>query len=131
MSKIIWIFHNLFFIEVYQFRSTFFYWHFLVTSILKSLYFLKWCSIFDTSPLHQFSRFNNFLWVCWFFFAKIFPILYPPLENSTTRTTILDSNQVSQSMACLWWNWKSSTIRRHCKLTLVFDRCQQQKLYSN
>ena len=23
-------------------------------------------SIFDTSPLTQFSKFNNFLWVCWF-----------------------------------------------------------------
>ena len=27
---------------------------------------LEWCPIFDTSPLHQFSKFNNFLWVCWF-----------------------------------------------------------------
>ena len=24
-----------------------------------------WKSLFDTSPLHQFSKFNNFLWVCW------------------------------------------------------------------
>ena len=23
-------------------------------------------ALFDTSPLHQFSNFNNFLWVCWF-----------------------------------------------------------------
>ena len=35
-------------------------------NIFKSLYFLKWCPIFDTSPLIQFSKFNNFLWVCWF-----------------------------------------------------------------
>ena len=42
------------------------YWHFLIASIFKSLYLLKWCSIFDTSPLTQFSKFNNFLWVCWF-----------------------------------------------------------------
>ena len=42
------------------------YVHFLITSIFKSLYFLKWCPIFDTSPLTQFSKFNNFLWVCWF-----------------------------------------------------------------
>ena len=34
--------------------------------IFKSLYFLKWCPIFDTSPLTKFSKFNNFLWVCWF-----------------------------------------------------------------
>ena len=43
-SKIIWIFLNCFFIEKYQFRGP----------------------IFDTSPLTQFSKFNNFLWVCWF-----------------------------------------------------------------
>ena len=36
-----------------------------VTSIFKSFYFLKWCPIFDTSLLIQFSKFNNFLWVCW------------------------------------------------------------------
>ena len=41
------------------------YWYFLIKSIFKSLYFLKWCPIFDTS-LHQFSKFNNLLWVCWF-----------------------------------------------------------------
>jgi hypothetical protein len=32
----------------------------------RSLYFLKWCPICDTSPLTQFSKFNNFFWVCWF-----------------------------------------------------------------
>ena len=37
-----------------------------MTSIFKSLYLLKWCPIFDTSPLTQLSKFNNFLWVCWF-----------------------------------------------------------------
>ena len=25
-----------------------------------------WKSNFDTSPLHQFSKFNSFHWVCWF-----------------------------------------------------------------
>ena len=47
---------QFFFIEEYQFRSTFF-----DKLIFKSLYFLKLCPIFDTSPLHQFSKFNNFL----------------------------------------------------------------------
>ena len=27
---------------------------------------LKWCPIIDSSPLHQFSKFNNCLWVSWF-----------------------------------------------------------------
>ena len=40
---------------------------FLITSIYKSLHFLKWCLIFDTLPSTQFSKFNNFLWVCCFF----------------------------------------------------------------
>ena len=48
-----------------MFFHFFCYWPFLITSIFKSLYFLKWCPIFDTS-LHQFSKFNNLLWVCWF-----------------------------------------------------------------
>ena len=29
-------------------------------------------ALFDTSPLHQFSKFNDFLWVCWFFKQKYF-----------------------------------------------------------
>ena len=36
-------------------------WHFLLKSILKKL-LLKWSLIFDSSPLYQFSKFNNFLW---------------------------------------------------------------------
>ena len=47
----------------------FFYWHnWEVTksdkiwlSIFKSHYFLKWCPIFDSLPLLQFSKFHNFL----------------------------------------------------------------------
>ena len=60
-SKNLEIFLIFCFIKKYQFRSTFF-----VIDIFKSLYFLKWCPIFDSSPLHQFSKFNHFLWVCWF-----------------------------------------------------------------
>ena len=33
-------------------------------------------------PLAHFSKFKNFLWVCWFL------ILYPPFEKSTTRIAI-------------------------------------------
>ena len=32
-------------------------------------------ALFDIYPLHQFSKFNNFLFVCWFL-AKIFLTLY-------------------------------------------------------
>ena len=45
--------------------------HFLLLTFfdnfkIERLLFLKWCLFFDTSPLIQFSKFNNFLWVCWF-----------------------------------------------------------------
>ena len=51
---------QFFFIEEYQFRSTCF-----VIDIFWVALLLKWCPIFDSLPLHQFSKFNNFLWVCW------------------------------------------------------------------
>ena len=63
---------SFFFIEEYQFRSTF---------------FLKWCPILDTSPLTPFSKFSNFLWVCWFL-GKNISNFVPLLEDSTTRITI-------------------------------------------
>ena len=77
-STKIWLSKLIFYVKNYPNLSIFFslksinlgahfsYWHFLITSIFKSLNFLKWCPIFDTSPLTQFSKFNNFLWVCWF-----------------------------------------------------------------
>ena len=79
---------DFFFIEDYEFRSTFFYWHFLKTSIFKSLYYLKWCPIFDSSPLFQFSKFNNFIWLQLIFSQKPF-YFYPSLENSTTGIAIV------------------------------------------
>ena len=48
------------------YAQIFCYWQFLITSFLKINLLLKWCPIFDSSPLHQFSKFRNFLWVCWF-----------------------------------------------------------------
>ena len=51
---------------------------FLIASIFRSIYFLKWCPIFDTSPLTQFSNFNNFLWVCWFL-GKNLSSFVPPV----------------------------------------------------
>ena len=35
-------------------------------------------ALFDTSPLTQFSKFNNFLWVCWFF-GKNLSNFVPPV----------------------------------------------------
>ena len=44
---------------------------------------------FDTSSLHQFSKFNNFLWVCWFL-GKNLSNFVPPawkLDNSYYHTS--------------------------------------------
>ena len=37
-------------------------------------------ALFDTSPLTQFSKFNNFLWVCWFL-GKNLPNFVPPVPK--------------------------------------------------
>ena len=49
----------------------------LITSIFLSLYFLKWCPIFDTSSLTQFSKFNSLLWACWFLGKYLFNFVHP------------------------------------------------------
>ena len=54
------------FIEEYQCRTTIFVKYIFDNFKIEWLLFLKWLLIFDTSPLTQFSKFNNFLWVCWF-----------------------------------------------------------------
>ena len=59
----------------------------LTESIFTSLYFLKWC------PVRVFAKYNNFLWVRWFW-TKNYHILYPSLEKSTTHITI----------KCTWLN---------------------------
>ena len=74
-----WLSKSIFYVKNYPNLSQFFfhwrisisehifcYWHFLIASIFKSLSLLKWCPIFKTSPLTQFPKFDNFLWVCWF-----------------------------------------------------------------
>ena len=68
------------------------FWHQKLTLKVKRLGDF---ALFDTSPLLQFSKFNNFLWVCWFFL-----ILYPRFENSTTRIVILSKVYVSKD----WWH---------------------------
>jgi hypothetical protein len=79
MSKFIGIFLNFFLLKNTNLGAHFRYWNFLITSIFKSLNFLKWFPIFDSSPRHQFVKFNNFLWVYWslgkFFFSFCIPRL--------------------------------------------------------
>ena len=73
--------------------------HFLKTSIFKSLYFLKWCPIIHSSPLLQFSKFNNFIWLN----------LYLSLENCSTNIYywfpyLLFQNNKLEVLGRLWNN---------------------------
>ena len=61
ISEIIHIFLNFFQLKNTSLRS-----HFLIFDTLL----VKWCPFFDSLPLHQFSKFNNFLWICWFLGKK-------------------------------------------------------------
>ena len=45
-------------------------------------------ALFDSSPLIQNSKFNNFVWGMLILRQKIFLILYPPIENFTARIAI-------------------------------------------
>ena len=87
-SKIIRIFLIFFFIEEYKFRSTF-----LDKINFSTTLLLKWCPIFDSSPLIQ-NSIISFGYVD--SYAKIFLILYPPLANSTNHIAIFDMHAFSQ-----------------------------------
>ena len=65
---------------------------------------------FDTSPLTQFSKFDNFLWVCWFL-GKNLSNFVPPFENSTTCIAILQ-------LISYWW-WHSFSFR-----LIYFSKCK-------
>ena len=52
---------------------------------------------------HQFSKFNNFLFVCWF--LGIFSNFVSPLENSTTRITILRTEVKWISLYYFFFKW--------------------------
>ena len=47
-----------------------------------------WKSNFGTTPLHQFAKFNNFVWVGWFLAKNLFNFIYIPwkLHNRYCHT---------------------------------------------
>ena len=66
-------------------------------------------ALFDTSPLTQFSKFNNFLWVCWFL-GKNLSNFVPPvwkLHNTychNVRCTVLSTYLVASMLNCLLYS---------------------------
>ena len=116
LSKIIGIFLNFFFIEGHQFRRTFFIVDiFLIISIFKSFHFLEWWPIFDTAPLHQFSKFkNDFLSKRWFL-GKNLSYFVPPawkLENQYYhRPLSIIAEDNLHTMVYIFF-WRSILINR-------------------
>ena len=80
MSKIIGIFLSFFSLKNINLGTYFLWLTFFIASIYKSLYFLKWCPLFDSLSLNQFLKFNHFIWVCsdaasgWEFGSSVHPI---------------------------------------------------------
>ena len=102
MTKINRIFQIPYLFEnMYQSRSTFFvkgvFW--LSTSIFETPNFLKWHSIFEDSPLCEFTKYNNFLRGYWFL-AKNFV----SLENSTNHIYFLQSLKNQEITVCHLFN---------------------------
>ena len=85
---------------------------YLTISILKTLYFPKWCTIFVDSPLHQFTKYNTFLLEYWFL-AKI-------LSHFVTLPLKLDNHyyNVTYKMIYLQYHLQSTG------LSLVKVQCQ-------
>ena len=86
MSKMMRIFPN-FSSKNINLSAHFLLLTFLTTSIFKTIYFLKWCPIFDDLLLHQFTKYNNFFLVYWFLGKNLYSFV--SFENSTTEITLL------------------------------------------
>ena len=50
------------------------FWHRKLTLEVKFWHVL---ALFDTSPLTKFSKFNNFVWVCWFWGKNLYNFVAP------------------------------------------------------
>ena len=64
-------------------EAHFFYWHFFYNINSQITLFSKMMPIFYSSPWHQFSKFNHFLWLCWFWGKNLsnFVLLAIKLDN--------------------------------------------------
>ena len=58
--------------------------------------------IFKTLFFWKFSKFKNFLWVCWFLGKNLSNFLPPPVENSTNRIAII---WVAYRLIINLWFW--------------------------
>ena len=80
-------------------------------------------ALFDTSPLTQFSKFNNFLWVCWFL-GKNLSNFVPPvwkLHNPYCHNVYILIILVS--VICMWFANELSVI-------IILNQLQREAGYS-
>ena len=57
-------------------------------------------ALFDTSPLHQFSKFNNLLWVCWFLGTNLSTFVTPTWQLDSPYCLTLHHNSCSSQGTC-------------------------------
>ena len=66
-------------------------------------------AFFDTSPIHQFPNFNNFLWVCWFLAKNLSNSESLSLKNSTTSIAIMSIVHIIDLELSTWPTNKDQT----------------------
>ena len=101
VSAKIWLSKSISYVKNHSNHSQFYSWkntnlgaYFLLLTFFDEINFqitllLKWCPISDGSLFIQNSKFNNYLWVCWFLCNNLSAFLEPPRENFPTRTAIM------------------------------------------
>ena len=82
----------------------------LITSMFKSLHSLKWCPIFWTSSLTQFSKFNHFLWVCWFLGKNLSTFVPPVWKLHNPYCNTIHSCVLSLHFKWDKFRWKYDTF---------------------
>ena len=92
------------FLIFFWFENTNF-WAIFFTSFFEALYFLKLCPMFDELSFFVFTKYNGFLWACWFL-AKVLlfgrAILEIPQPNSNQYVLQFDiRNYMSQKVSII------------------------------
>jgi hypothetical protein len=114
-SAKIWLSKSIFYVKNHQNLSQFFSLyntslgvHILLFTFFDKINFqitllLKWCPIFDSSPLIQNSKFNNFLWVPWFLCKNLSNLVSTPFLKTPQPVLpyLLYTNNLL-SMACVF-----------------------------
>ena len=100
--NLFWFFFSL---KNMKLGAHFLLWHFLITSIFKSLYFLKWCQLLTARHLLQFSKFNNFLWVSWFLCKNLSYLVSLVLKLHNWKCHTVQKIEKQQKTKSKLWNF--------------------------